>query len=81
MKAKITDEIAMPASKQKLQIGVSCGCTLEELQPTELCEGPSSVWETHCMYSNTVCSDCELLLLYPRVLGWCKSLGVLYVGF
>ena len=25
VKAKITDEIAMPASKQKLQIGVSCG--------------------------------------------------------
>ena len=25
VKAKITDEISMPASKQKLQIGVSCG--------------------------------------------------------
>ena len=32
VKAKITDEIAMPASKQKLQIGVSCGCTEKLLQ-------------------------------------------------
>ena len=63
VKAKITDEIAMPASKQKLQIGVSCdctqealqstelcGCAQEALQSTELCEGPNGIWEIHCMY-------------------------------
>ena len=50
VKAKITDEIAMPASKQKLQIGVSCDCAQEVLQSTELCEGPSGIWEIHCVY-------------------------------